>query len=88
MKFTEHARMRMGEYGIPEEEVYNCISSPDELYLDILTGRVVAVKKVSGGRYLITIYESNGEITIVTLFPTSKVNKIKKRVRSGRWLEL
>ncbi len=88
MKFTEYARMRMKEYDIPEKEVYNCITSPDELYLDILTGRVVAVKKISKEKYLITVYEGNDEITIVTLFPTSKVNKIEKRVKSGRWLEL
>jgi len=49
---------------------------------------VVAVRKIAKNRYLITVYESNEEITIVTLFPTSKINKIEKRIKSGRWLEL
>ncbi len=88
MKFTDHAKIRLEEYDISEEDIANCITSPDHLYLDILTGRIVAVKRIAENRYLITVYESNDEITIVTLFPTSKINKIEKRIKSGRWLEL
>ncbi len=47
MKFTDHAKIRLEEYNISEKDVANCITSPDHLYLDILTGRIVAVKIIA-----------------------------------------
>ena len=89
MKFTEHARDRMSEFGISEQEVIESIEVPDAVFLDILTGRFIAVKKQTESRALVTVFEKNDDITIVTVFPTSKINKVlESRIKSGRWLEI
>ncbi len=45
----------------------------------------IAGEKQTKSRALVIVFEKDDNITIVTLFPTSKINKIlKNRVRSGR----
>lgn len=88
MILTPHAKTRMEEYEIKESEIEETIKYPEKLFLDIKTGRLVAIKK-HGEKHLVVVYESNEEIVIITVFPTSKINKIvESRVKSGRWLEL
>ncbi|ADC64442.1 conserved hypothetical protein [Ferroglobus placidus DSM 10642] len=88
MKFTNHIRERMLEYNISEQEVLEAIKEPDSLYLDVLTGRFVAVKK-TGSKAIVAVFEKNDETTLITVFPTSKINKVvESRIRSGRWIEI
>ncbi len=88
MIFTTHAKIRMEEYGIREDEIKETVKEPEKLFLDVKTGRLVAIK-THEEKHLVVVYESNKEIVIITVFPTSKINKIvENRVKNGRWLEL
>lgn len=88
MIYTPHAKTRMEEYGIDESSVEDTIKNPENLFLDIKTGRLIAVKK-QNKKWLIVVYEGDDGITIITVFPTSKINKIvDSRTKNGRWLEL
>lgn len=74
----------MEEYGIKEDGVEETVREPEKLFLDIKTGRLIAIMKY-GEKHLVVVYESNEEIVIVTVFSTSKINKIvENRVRNGR----
>ncbi|RLI82815.1 hypothetical protein DRP04_03075 [Archaeoglobales archaeon] len=84
MIFTSHAKTRMEEYGIKEDGVEETVREPEKLFLDIKTGGLIAIRKY-GEKHLVVVYESNEEIVIVTVFSTSKINKIvENRVRNGR----
>ncbi len=88
MIYTPQAKTRMEEYGIDESSVEDTIKNPENLFLDIKTGRLIAVKK-QNKKWLIVVYEGDDGITIITVFPTSKINKIvDSRTKNGRWLEL
>jgi len=88
MGFTEHAQDRLNEYGIPEEDVGNILKKPERAFLDVKTGRFVAIGWWKGGKYLVVVFESYEEPVVVTVFPTGKINKVLKRVETGRWIEL
>lgn len=43
--YTNHAKANMIEYGVSEVDVENILDNPEMLFLDLKTGRLVAVKK-------------------------------------------
>ena len=89
MKYTNHAKEKMDEYGVTEKDVEDTIRAPEKLFLDVKTGRLIGVRKWTEDKHLVVVYEVNDFTTIVTVFPTSKINKvIESRVRRGRWVEL
>jgi len=66
------------------------VRSPDEVYVDVRTGYLVAVKAV-GRRCLIVVYERRGrdEVEVVTAFTTSKGLKLaRSREKRGRWIRV
>ena len=87
--YTNHAKANMIEYGVSEVDVENTLGNPEMLFLDLKTGRLVAVKKWIGNKHLVVVFEKNDPLTIVTVFPTSKLNKVvRRRIENNRWLEL
>jgi len=62
----------MIEYGVSEVDIENILDNPEMLFLDLKTGRLVAVKKWIGNKHLVVVFEKNDPLTIVTVFPTSK----------------
>ena len=87
MRFTKHAKDRLAEYGISEEDVENMLKEPEKVFLDLKTGRFVAVKRWKD-KHLVIVFESGDELMVITAFPTSKIHKVMRRVESGRWIEL
>ncbi len=64
--------------------------SPDEVYVDVRTGYLVAVKS-AGRRCLVVIYERRGrdEVEVVTAFTTSKGLRLaRSREERGRWVRV
>ncbi len=89
MEYTYHAREKMREYSISEADIEKTIKAPEKLFLDVKTGRLIAIKKWIESKHLVVVYEADEPVTIVTAFPTSKVNKVvENRVKKGRWVEL
>ena len=87
VRFTEHAQDRLNEYGIPQKDVSDVLKKPERVFLDVKTGRFIAIGSWKG-KHLVVVFESYEEPVVVTVFPTSKINKVLKRAESGRWIEL
>jgi len=87
IRFTEHAQDRLNEHRISEEEVFDILREPERVFLDLKTGRFIVVGRWRD-KYLVVVFESHEEPVVVTVFPTSKINKVLKRVERGRWIEL
>ncbi len=88
MLLTIHAREKMKEYGIEEKEIEDTIKAPEKAFLDIKTGREIAVKSWKD-KHLVVVFERNDIVNVVTVFPTSKINKVvERRLKSRRWLEI
>jgi len=89
MQFTEHAEIRIKQYGISREEVEDTLRSPLRLFFDVGSNRYVAIG-TKNGHGLVVVYEvAHGEKVVVTTYHTSKVDKIiRAKLSSGRWIEL
>jgi len=87
--YTEHAEIRMRQYGISREEVEDTLRSPLRLFFDVGSNRYVAIG-TKNGHGLVVVYEvAHGEKVVVTTYHTSKVDKIMgAKLSSGRWIEL
>ncbi len=87
--YTEHAEIRMRQYGISREEVEDPLQSPILLFFDVGSNRYVAIGK-KNGHSLVVVYEvAHGEKLVVTAYHTSKVDKIiRAKLSTGRWIEL
>ena len=59
----------------------NVLEEQEKIFLDVKTGRFVAIKRWKD-KYLVVVFESYDEPTVITVFPTSKINKVMKRVES------
>ncbi len=66
------------------EAIENIIHSPERLYYDVETARIVAVGKHDNKLVLIPYEETETGITPVTIHATSR-RQINLRVRSGRF---
>ncbi|WP_456366306.1 DUF4258 domain-containing protein [Thermococcus sp.] len=87
--YTEHAEIRMRQYGISREEVEDTLQSPILLFFDVASNRYVAIGK-KNGHSLVVVYEvAHSEKVVVTAYHTSKVDKIiRAKLSTGRWIEL
>ncbi len=87
IQFTDHARMRLREREIPEQDVIETVKNPDEVLFDADKGNLVAVKKV-GDMYLIVIYAPSKPVRVISIIQTSKLNIVENRIKRGRWVRL
>lgn len=72
--FSSHARCRMDERTITEEEIRLTLESPQKKSAENDT--LVAMRLRSNGHLLIVIYRGNGSTChVVTVIDTSKVHK-------------
>ena len=87
VRYTRHALRRMRERGLSLDVVEDTLHSPDDILLDVATGRLIAINYSEG---LVVVYEVRGGIfTVVTVIVVSDVGKlVKKREVSGRWRRL
>ena len=77
-EYSFHARQRMNERGITEEEVENAIAFPDKVSHDKDT--TVALKLRDNGHLLIVVFtETINTKKIITVIDTSKVEKYLQR---------
>jgi hypothetical protein len=83
--FTEHAREAMVKRELDEESVIEAVNNPDEHFLNRRTGRTVAVKR--DDQALVAVYDAvNDELEVVTVFKTSKPDKlIRRKLDKGHW---
>jgi len=87
--YTAHARDNLAYYGISERDVKNVLDRAERIFLDIKTGRLVAVGRWLKDKHLVVVFEKNDDTTVITVFPTSKIDKmIEGRIKRGRWLEI
>ena len=84
--FTEHAREAMVKRELDEESVIEAVNNPDELFLNRRTGRTVAVKR--DDQALAAVYDAvNDHLEVVTVFKTSKPDKlIRRKLDKGHWV--
>ncbi len=87
IQFTDHARMRLREREIPEQDGIETVKNPDEVLFDADKGNLVAVKKV-GDMYLIVIYAPSKPVRVISIIQTSKLNIVENRIKRGRWVRL
>ena len=62
IRFTKHAKDRLAEYGISEEDVENMLKEPEKVFLDLKTGRFAAVKRWKD-KHLVIVFESEDELS-------------------------
>ncbi len=87
-QFTLHAKLKLQERNITEEEVVKIIKSSKEYLLDKETGNLVAygVREKSG--HILIVVLSPDMKKIITLIDTSKGDIINKRKDRGRWIKI
>ncbi|WP_456469230.1 DUF4258 domain-containing protein [Archaeoglobus sp.] len=83
IQFTDHARMRLREREIPEQDVIETVKNSDEVLFDADKGNLVAVKKV-GDMHLIVIYAPSKPVRVISIIQTSKLNIVENRIKRGR----
>jgi len=66
--FTKHAKIRMLQRKISEEEIKSAIQSPDKKVEESFKGRLTIRKKFSKGVLEIVYKESPKEIIIITCY--------------------
>ncbi len=89
ISYTEHAKENLGYYGIPEQDVEKVLNKAERVFLDLKTGRLIAVGSWTEEKHLVVVFEKNDTTTVITVFPTSKIEKmIERRTAKGRWLEI
>ncbi len=89
IRYTEHAKENLGYYEIPEQAVEKVLNKAERVFLDLKTGRLIAVGSLTEGKHLVVVFEKNETTTVITVFPTSKIEKmIERRTAKGRWLEI
>ena len=84
IEFTRHALRRMRERGVRREDVYEALGDPDEVLLDVETGRIVAAKYSKG---LCIVVEARGDaVKVITVLITSDLRRlVERRKERGRW---
>ncbi|HII61012.1 DUF4258 domain-containing protein [Pyrococcus horikoshii] len=90
--FTEHARRRLKERRIGEDEVRQVLTEPEWKFYDLRNGHQIAIgPRRKEEHYLITFYDQEEEIIkVVTVIDVSKSLEkiIKRRLEGKRWVEL
>lgn len=82
IRFTKHARERMAERGITEDQVEQAIEFPDKIGRSVFNPARFVVKKIyfnihlAKKHLLMVIYEETGnEAYVITIVDTSKIDK-------------
>lgn len=75
IKYSSHARKRMLERSISVREVEEALSSPLEV-IQTRYGRRAACKRLSSGKFVVVVFEVEGDFIVVTAV---KVNKNRAR---------
>ncbi|ACS90983.1 hypothetical protein TSIB_1934 [Thermococcus sibiricus MM 739] len=90
--FTEHARQRLKERKIEEDEIEKVLKKPKWKFYDLKNAHQIAIgERRKEGHYLIIAYDREGEsIKVVTVIDVSRnLEKIvKRRLENKRWIEL
>jgi len=89
ISYTAHARENLNYYGISVQDVKNVLERAERIFLDLKTGRLIAVGRWLKDKHLVVVFEKDDDTTVVTVFPTSKIDKmIERRIIRGRWVEI
>jgi hypothetical protein len=91
VKYVRHAKLRLRERLIEENEVKRIIESPFAKYYDMLTGCFVAIgaRIKREGHSLMILYEGDDAVTVISVIDTSKADEIASRKeRIGRWVKV
>jgi hypothetical protein len=85
-----HAELKLKERRISKSEVEEILINPEEVFLDVETGNLVAVgtRKSKGDHRLIIVYSSGERIKLITVIDTSRTEIIKMREEKGRWVRI
>ncbi|ALM74851.1 DUF4258 domain-containing protein [Thermococcus barophilus] len=90
--FTAHARLRLEERKISEQEVKDTLNNPKWRFYDLKDGHQIAIgARRKKGHYLIVVYDQSEDvIEVITVIDVSRsLDKIiSRRVESRRWVEL
>ena len=89
--YTRHARMRLNERRIGEDEVEEVLRSPDDEFYDVVTGHLVATKARTRrtGHTLFVVYErADDVIMVISVFDSSSPDKLILRRLGKRWLRV
>jgi hypothetical protein len=89
-EFCYHAELKLKERRISKTEVGEILTNPENVFLDVDTGNLVAVgmRKSIKDHKLIIAYSSGERIKVVTVIDTSKMEIIKNREEKGRWIKI
>ncbi len=89
MRFGKHAEIAMVTRRIKAEQILLTLKKPETRFFDISTGHIVAIRRING-KSLVVVYDIVGKTyEVVTVFATSKTQKIiKRKVEIGYWMRL
>ena len=91
IEFSSHAKQKLIERAISEEEVIKSLQNPDYLFLDSETGNTIAIapREKPNHHLVIAFREVEGKIKIITVIDISGGKKlIERREKRGRWIKL
>jgi len=90
IEYSEHAEQKFRERRISKFEVEEVLKSPEDVFLDIETGNLVAVGKRSSkeGHRLIIVYSPGKRIKVVTVIDTTRSEIIERREERRRWVKI
>ena len=85
-----HAELKLKERRIPRSEIEDILTNPENIFLDVETGNLIAVgiRNIIKNHTLIIVYSSGERIKLVTVIDTSKREIIKNREEKGRWIKI
>jgi len=90
IEYTNHLKFRIKIRNIPKEYPKVIYENPEQVFIDILEKRKVAIKKLKYNNKLRNIMiaydEFNDKIEIVTIHPISDEQLINRLI-SGRYIE-
>ena len=89
ISLSKHAKIALASRKIKIQSILTALKNPDEKFFDISTNHTVIIKQF-GGKALIVVYDiTNGAYEIVTVFATTKTEKIiRRKVEIGYWARL
>ncbi len=90
IRFTKHAEKSMAKRNISKEQVVDAVRNPDQVFMDLSTKSLIAVKIRENLRAQIVAYRvEDEEIVVITTFITSKLNKlVGSKVSRGAWVRI
>jgi intergrase/recombinase len=90
LDLCEHSEYKLKERKISISEVEDILNNPENIYLDIETGNLIAVgeRKFRAGHRLIIVYSPGERIKLITVIDTSKMEIVKNREEKGRWVRI